>query len=682
MTGRVPGLDAGEDQPKAAPDAAPVAPAPREALSTPSGASSGTPPSASSNEPSGARGGMPHSGLSHAYGGAHGGAHGGGKPDAQASVPGNVRAGAQSGAQSGRPSGKRRAAPNGTAAFTWRHAALVFVLALIPRLAHFWFVRATPLAGEYVPDLSAYLFAVEKLMQSAYFFAEPMLMSPGYALVLAPQYILVGPDIPVFVLVNAVLDAGSAALCACLTATIAGELFCPVHDPAPGQMSGPMPGPIPVGPRWRKADPASGPDGPQGGGQSAASTAEPTAELKAGSAVAPPAEAHAEAPAKSIVEASAESLAKSTAKVSAEQTFQPAAQQIAMSAAAPAGLVPCSPSASAGRVRLAGLLAGLLYAFCGPLLFYNLLPLGEGPAVFFLLAGLVLLFAAARPAGPGEARGSLTAWLAGAMLALAALIRPNLAPAVLLALAAWCLAPDHAGSSPGMSRQTRRARLSAAGRCLAGLLLVFAPFMAHNAAVAGRPSPFGFQGGFTLYTGNHSGASGVGDALPGFDNTPYLVIMQAWAEARARTGLPLSLADADAYWYGRTWDFFAGHPAEAAGLLARKALLLVNEHGVDATADMDFCARFSPVPGWLRLPVGLLFALAAAGLWNVCRSVYRRAGQHSGQQADQNARGPSAQAAVLAVLLAVCAALVVLFQVTPRYRVVLLPLAIPFAPWP
>jgi hypothetical protein len=215
---------------------------------------------------------------------------------------------------------------------------------------------------------------------------------------------------------------------------------------------------------------------------------------------------------------------------------------------------------------LAGLLAGLLYAFCGPLLFYNLLPLGEGPAVFFLLAGLVLLFAAARPAGPGEARGSLTAWLAGAMLALAALIRPNLAPAVLLALAAWCLAPDHAGSSPGMSRQTRRARLSAAGRCLAGLLLVFAPFMAHNAAVAGRPSPFGFQGGFTLYTGNHSGASGVGDALPGFDNTPYLVIMQAWAEARARTGLPLSLADADAYWYGRTWDFFAGHPAEAAGL--------------------------------------------------------------------------------------------------------------------
>ncbi|GAB6126383.1 hypothetical protein [Humidesulfovibrio idahonensis] len=458
-------------------------------------------------------------------------------------------------------------------AFTWRLAALVFLLALIPRLAHVWFVRATPLAGEYVPDLSAYLFAVEKLMQGAYFFAEPMLMSPGYALVLAPQYILVGPDIPVFVLVNAVLDAASAALCACLTAGIAGQMFCPPS---------------------------------------------------------------------------------------------------------------CSPSASAGRVRLAGLLAGVLYAFCGPLLFYDLLPLGEGPAAFFLLAGLVLLFAAGRPARPsgpltgrstGSQTGSLTAWLAGAVLALAALLRPNLAPAVLLALAAWCVAPGQAGSRPGMSSQDRRARLSAAGRCLAGMLLVFAPFMVHNAAVAGRPSPFGFQGGFTLYTGNHPGASGVGDPLPGFDNTPYLVIMQAWTEARARTGQPLSLAAADAYWYGRTWDFFAGHPAEAAGLLARKTLLLVNGHGVDATADVEFCARFSPVPGWLRLPVGLLFALAAAGLWNVCRSVCRRADQHAGQ----NTCGISAQAVALAVLLAVSAALVVLFQVTPRYRAVLLPLAIPFA---
>ncbi|MDR3640962.1 MAG: hypothetical protein P4L39_06535 [Humidesulfovibrio sp.] len=424
-------------------------------------------------------------------------------------------------------------------AFTWRHAALVFGVALIPRLAHWWFVRHTPLASEFVPDLSAYLFAVDRLMHSAYFFVEPMLMSPGYALVLAPQYILVGPDVPVFVLVNAVLDAASAALCAGLAAGLAARL------------------------------------------------------------------------------------------------------------------------APSGRERVlavrTGLLAGLLYALCGPLLFYDLLPLGEGPTVFCLLAGLTLLFAAPR-------RGAPAAWLSGALFALAALIRPNLAPGVLLALAVWSLFPG-AG---------RRARLAVATRCALGLLIALTPFMAHNAKVAGRVSPFGFQGGFTLYTGNHPGASGVGDALPGFGNTPYVVILQAWRQAEEHTGHELSLAGADAYWYGRTWRFFAGHPGEAARLMARKALLLLNAHGLDATANQDFCARFSPVPGWLDLPVGLVFALAAVGLWAACR---RRAGQMG---EDDAGRCPPEAAALLALLLGV-SLLVVLFQVTPRYRVVLLPLAFPFA---
>jgi len=416
----------------------------------------------------------------------------------------------------------RQGHAQGLTALTPRHAALIFALALLPRLAHFLFVRHTPLASEFVPDLSAYLYAVDRLMHSAYFFVEPMLMSPGYALLLAGQYILVGPNVAAFVLVNAVLDAGSAALCARLAAQMA-----------------------------------------------------------------PP-----------------------------------------------------------GRARAAGLWAGGLYACCGPLVFYHLLPLGEGPSVFCLLLGLSLLFAAARPAPKATA---LTAWLAGAVLALAALIRPNLAPAELLALAVWW----------GLNAETRRTRGQIAVRCLLGFFLVLAPFMAHNAKVAGRASPFGFQGGFTLYTGNHPGASGVGDPLPGFENTPYMVILQAWQQAEERTGRQLTLSEADGYWYDQTWRFFLERPAEAAGLMARKVLLLVNRNGVDATANQDFCARFSPVPGLLALPAGLLFALGVAGLWLHGRR--------------------SAEGACLAVLLLSGAALVVLFQVTPRYRVVLLPLCIPFA---
>ncbi len=413
--------------------------------------------------------------------------------------------------------------------FDRRDAALIFALALLPRLAHWWFVRQTPLASEFVPDLSAYLFATQRIMASAYFFLEPMVMSPGYSLLLAPQYLLFGPDVPVFALVNAVLDAGSGVLCAGLAAGVAAQ-----------------------------------------GGRP-------------------------------------------------------------------------------GFERRAGLVAGVLYALCGPLLFYALLPLGEGPAIFCLLLGVTLLFSASARSR-ADAPCSLAAWLAGIFLALAALLRPNLAPAILLGLAVWGVLAR---------RQSGTGVLPLLGRCLLGFFLALSPFMAHNSVVAGRASPFGFQGGFTLYSGNHPGASGVGDALPGFDNTPYLVLMQSWQRAEAETGRQLTLAEADAWWYGETWRFFAGNPGEGARLLGRKALLLLNNNGLDATANMDFCARFSPVPGLLALPAGLVLALGAAGL----ALAWRR----------------SPEAAALAALLVGQAALVVLFQVTPRYRVVLLPLAIVFA---
>lgn len=438
--------------------------------------------------------------------------------------------------------------------WTWRPAALVFALALLPRLAHWWFVRATPLADQYVPDLSAYLYAAARLLDGAYLFREPMVMSPGYALFLAPLHLIAGPDIGVFVLVNAVLDAGSAALCAGLAARLAAS----------------------VG-----------------------------ASSDAGSAA-----------------------------------------------------------------RRAGLAAGVLYALCGPLLFYALLPLGEGPAVFCLLLGATLLLrsgvdpanggrtqpdripADQAPAkhAPVEQGGALAAWLSGPLLALAALMRPNMAPAALLAVAAWALCARWRGNGRA---------LAAALRCVLGFALALAPFMLHNAALAGRASPFGFQGGFTLYSGNHPGASGAGDALPGFDNTPYRVLVQAWRAAEAGAGRELTLAEADAWWYAKTWRFFAGNPAEAAGLMGRKALLLVNNAGYDATANLAFCARFSPVPGALPLPAGLVLALGAAGLALCWR------------------RGP--ESVFLAVLLLGQAALLLLFQVTPRYRAVLLPLALVFA---
>ena len=428
-------------------------------------------------------------------------------------------------------------APASAPPFGLRLQALVFAVALLPRLAHFWFVRATPLAGEYVPDLSAYLFVAQKIVGSSFFFSQPMLMSPGYPLFIAPVLALLGPDIQTLVLLNALFDAGSAVLAAVLAAELATGL-------------------------------------------------------------------------------------------------------------------------ATGLERRAGLITGLLYALCGPLLFYALLPLAEGPAIFCLLAGLTLLFRSIK-AGAG---GSLELYLGGAMFALAALLRPNLAPAGPLLALALCLPAQAPHTQDAGGVAPRRQRMASAGRFLAGMLLTLLPFMGHNLALEGRPTPFGFQGGFTFHSSNFQGATGVGNSLPGFTDTPYLVILQAWGEASRRLGHPVSLAEADGYWYGQGFRFFAEHPGDAARLLLKKALLLVNADGQDASVNMEFSRRFSPVPGLLALPLGICFALAAVGL---LRSL--RAGRRS------------PQGLALAATLAWGALSVVLFQVTPRYRSVLLPLVLCFA---
>jgi hypothetical protein len=410
------------------------------------------------------------------------------------------------------------------AALAPRLGWLVFAVALLPRLVHVWFLRDSPLTGQYVPDVSVYLYLAQKMLAGGFFFVHPMLMSPGYSLFITPILATLGPNVPALVLLAALLDAGSAVLCAGLATRIA-----------------------------------------------------------------------------------------------------------------PAGLE-----------QRAGLITGLLYALCGPLLFNALLPLAEGPAIFCLLLGVTLLFRS-----PGG--GNLRPYLGGLLFGLGCLLRPNMAPAALLLCLAWSL------SGAGVPRcpSSTRTRLHASARFLLAMLLALLPFMAHNLLTEGRPTPFGLQGGLTFHMANFPGASGAGDSLPGITHTPYLEALEAQAEASRRVGRQLSLAESDSYWMSEGWRFFREQPGQAAAHLVKKSLLLLNEHGRDPTADIDFCRQFSPVPGLLALPVSLCFALGAVGLW-------RRAGK-------------TPEAAALAVALLWGAASVLMFLVTPRYRTVLLPLVLCFA---
>lgn len=299
----------------------------------------------------------------------------------------------------------------------------------------------------------------------------------------------------------------------------------------------------------------------------------------------------------------------------------------------------------AGRLfkRVTAFDAGLCYALCGPALFHAGLPLGQGPAVFFSLAATLGLLDAPQRKAP------LSGYLAGVCLGLACLMRPNL----FLAFPIWVLLL--------VRRPWRgdRAWRLALARFIVGLAAMLAPFVLHNIVLEGSPTPFGAQGGYSFYSGNHPGSSGANDGISGISSTPFKNIAQSRDLASLLSGREMGFGESSGFWFGKGLEFFAGHPAEALGLLGRKALLALNNGPPDGTMDYEFCRQFSFLLDVLDLPVGAFLGLGLLGLFV------------PGRRKD----APwLAEAFFLAGLGSV-----VLFTVQPRFLAPVLPFALPYA---
>ncbi|MFC1591205.1 tetratricopeptide repeat protein [Thermodesulfobacteriota bacterium] len=250
--------------------------------------------------------------------------------------------------------------------------------------------------------------------------------------------------------------------------------------------------------------------------------------------------------------------------------------------------------------RKAALLAGLVYAGYGLLIFYSGLMLSTTLTVFLFTASIAAQLAAGKTAKPQRFL------LAGIVLGLAVLTRPN-ALLFLLFLPAWFFTVLKARSSPG-----------AAARCfivlLAGLGLVFAANAARNRAVSGRLTPFTAHGGLNFYIGNNPEAEGIFMCPPGISRLPIEQVKTSIALARAATGLPLSAHQVSNYWLSRGLRFIREQPRDAAALYIKKAAVFWRGDEPSLNIDYGLCATFVPL---LRLPFfsfGLVAPLALVGL--------------------------------------------------------------------
>ncbi|MBN1825247.1 MAG: glycosyltransferase family 39 protein [Candidatus Eisenbacteria bacterium] len=295
--------------------------------------------------------------------------------------------------------------------------------------------------------------------------------------------------------------------------------------------------------------------------------------------------------------------------------------------------------------------AAILLALNGMALYFQASFLIVSILIPLDLAVLLLL---ARSADRPE-RAAL--WLgAGVLLGLSAVARPN----ILLFGAAvpfWAFALD---GRP--ARTLRRAVLP----FLLGAALPIAPVALHNLA-AGEPVWIAWQGGINFYIGNNPGSDGMTAIAPGADGTWWGGYRDMIRFAEESEGKPLSRRGVSAYWTGRAFAFFRDDPGGAARLFARKAFLLVNDFEVSNNQGIYFFRRFSRILAVLmHLGWGILFPLAAAG------AVFIRWDRRR---------------ALPALFFLVYGAGIVLFFVTARYRmpllpVLLLPAATALVEWP
>lgn len=304
--------------------------------------------------------------------------------------------------------------------------------------------------------------------------------------------------------------------------------------------------------------------------------------------------------------------------------------------------------------RPAGFFAGLLLAIHGPLILASSRILPETLVVFLLVLLAIALTHLDRRTGRG------TSAAAGILLGLICLLRSNAILFLPLLLASLAFR----GGSGG-----RRTALTSAAIVLAGFLAVILPVTLFNAIVGRDLVLISTNGGVNFYIGNATAGDGRMMSLnslplaPGqFQDNPAggLFERSVHAFAESRVGRSLRPSEAATFWWSQGLEEIERSPFLWAKLVLRKAFLVVNGFEIPQVENIYFTERYLHLPrGSLSFTSRFLWPLALAGSILLLRR--RRVPRD------------------LLLLSAAYAASLLVFFVTWRHRLPLVPLAACFA---
>lgn len=298
-----------------------------------------------------------------------------------------------------------------------------------------------------------------------------------------------------------------------------------------------------------------------------------------------------------------------------------------------------------------GFVAGCILVVYGPFVFFNTQLLPAGLAAFLdLLAIYLLLNAYQKP--------QWLRWLFfGVCAGLAIITVPNAIVILIIGI----------GLLVSRTIQRRRWRIQLAHGVFAilGSAAAICPVTVHNYVATGEFIPISVNGGINFFIGNN----------PDFDQTVAVRPGPKW-ERLTRLALAdrqRTQAQQDRYFYGRGFHYLLEDPAGFVGGLVHKTGQFLNSREVPRNVDVYVHRSYSHLlsaltwrVGPFAFPFGLLFPLAAVGLlaiWGPSRLV------------------DGSRAAHLALLAFVVtyAVTVVLFFVTARYRLPVIPAMCLFA---
>jgi Flp pilus assembly protein TadD len=249
-------------------------------------------------------------------------------------------------------------------------------------------------------------------------------------------------------------------------------------------------------------------------------------------------------------------------------------------------------------------IAALLAAFTGVFTFYEVLILQSSVDAFFTAAALWSLSVGAAREPPLH-RQTFHLSLAGILWGVQTLNRPNVLIAAL-------------GVAIVMVIVLRRIRPAAV--LVAGLLIGMAPVAIRNVVVSGEWTLVSSHGGLNFYIGNHAGATGFYQNVPGV--TPSIVGQEKDTRriASQALGRPATDAEASSHFFGLARTWILDHPVDAVALFAKKFAFAFHASHVALPHSYAFFAydtpgilRYLVVGPWLLVPLGLIGLGAAIG---------------------------------------------------------------------